>query len=105
MVQQQPQTLEPLQPLHHIIMQKDMGLIDELWQRIQAMAQSAGLTKDLLSKLKSGEIDMERVFITDEGWRLMPAPQAEMPEPIAVTPKETNNNKPVKEVANAKATS
>lgn len=68
----QPQ--EPQPGLPSMVGQLVGSLTGNFLLILEKRDQAAKDTLALLSGIKSGEIDLARLIVTDDGWRLMPPP-------------------------------
>lgn len=96
------------QPLHRLILQNLTQLLEAAYNEAVNEAADHEKTIKILNQLKSGELTMDRVSITDEGVRVMPASvasvpdrgnQADQPQPQSKPAANSNSKQEVKKEA------
>lgn len=87
-----------LKPIHHMLTEYYIGVLDQLYAgfNTEATAHEADTLQfvETLTKLKSGEIDVKQIMVTDGAWEIVPKSM------ISPAP-SSNNKKPLKEVKDA----
>ena len=73
-------TKAALQPIHHILAQDYITIIDKLYVSFNIEAEKHEydlvLIIDTLKKLKSGEITLGQIEVTDDAWEVLDADMA-----------------------------
>lgn len=94
-------TKAALQPIHHILAQDYISIIDKLYVSFNIEAEKHEydlmLAIDTLKGLKSGNISIEQLEVTDDAWQVLDADMVTTPTP----PVQINGRKSKKEAKSA----
>lgn len=78
-------TILGTQPLHHLMQQQHIQLVDQLYQRIVQLQSNEKQFIAMLREMKAGKINLEQIKVDDNGFQIMPTPPTkptEMPETV-----------------------
>ena len=87
-------TIEQTQPLHHLMAQQNMTLLDQLYGRIMQLQQNEKQFIAFLREVKSGNIKLDRLQISDGGFEIMPAAPTNPTEMKKTVIPGVNNDNP-----------
>lgn len=80
-------SIQGTQPLHHLMAQQNMALLDQLYGRIMQLQFNEKQFVTLLRELQSGSIELSQLKISDGGFEIMPMPPSkptEMKEAVRI---------------------